>query len=114
MSEKIKPGSIINLNIDDKNRLHSAYMPYIKNGGLYIYTDKTYRMGDDIFLTLNIPDDPDTIAVSCRVVWITPKDAQGNRQAGVGVQFRDAGNARHRIETCLAGMLQSERHTDTM
>jgi len=51
------------------------------------------------------------------VVWVTPAGAQGNRTAGVGVQFADTpeGEAvKHRIETLLAGTLQSEKSTHTM
>lgn len=50
-----------------------------------------------------------------KVVWITPKGAQGNRAAGIGVQFNDGDNtARNKIETYLAGALKSDRPTHTM
>jgi type IV pilus assembly protein PilZ len=53
--------------------------------------------------------------VAGKVAWITPKGAQGNRAAGVGVQFNDGDNtARSRIETHLAGALKSDRPTHTM
>jgi len=51
------------------------------------------------------------------VVWITPIGAQGNRTAGIGVQFNDSTDgeaARGRIESLLAGALGSERATQTM
>ena len=55
------------------------------------------------------------IPVAGKVTWITPKGAQGNRAAGVGVQFNDGDNtARSRIETHLAGALKSDRPTHTM
>ena len=51
-----------------------------------------------------------------KIIWITPKGAQGNRAAGVGVQFspQDQGQARGKIETHLAGTLESDRPTNTM
>jgi type IV pilus assembly protein PilZ len=51
-----------------------------------------------------------------KVVWITPKGAQGNRTCGVGLQFtdKDGGPARKKIETYLAGTSQSDRATHTM
>ena len=80
---------ILSLSIKDKAVLYSAYMPFITNGGLFIPTDKQYKLGEEIFLLLNIMDEPDKIPVAGKVVWITPKGAQGNRSAGIGVQFSD-------------------------
>ena len=34
-------------------------------------------------------DEPDKLPVAGRVVWITPEGAQGNRQAGIGIEFSD-------------------------
>jgi type IV pilus assembly protein PilZ len=55
--------------------------------------------------------------VSGKVVWITPAGAQGNRTAGIGVQFNDSPDgetARTRIESILAGILGQEKPTYTM
>jgi type IV pilus assembly protein PilZ len=51
------------------------------------------------------------------VVWVTPIGAQGNRTAGVGVQFADSseGDAvKGRIEAMLAGTLGADKPTHTM
>ena len=109
-----QPG-ILTLNIKDKSALYVAYMPFIKNGGLFIPTNKSYKLGDEVFMLLNLMDEPEKIPVAGKVTWITPKGAQGNRAAGVGVQFNDGDNtARSRIETHLAGALKSDRPTHTM
>ena len=106
---------IVSLTIKDKAVLYSAYMPFISNGGLFITTDKHYKLGDEIFLLLSIMDEPEKIPVAGKVIWITPKGAQGNRAAGVGVQFSDQDDtARLTIENHLAGALQSDRPTHTM
>ena len=106
---------ILSLTIKDKSVLYAAYMPFIKNGGLFIPTNKSYKLGDEVFMLLNLMDEPEKIPVACKVVWITPKGAQGNRAAGVGVQFNDGDNtARNKIETYLAGALKSDRPTHTM
>jgi type IV pilus assembly protein PilZ len=50
-------------------------------------------------------------------VWVTPTGAQGNRAAGVGVQFADSSEGevvRNKIETLLAGMLNADKATQTM
>ncbi|WP_462378988.1 PilZ domain-containing protein [Pseudomonas sp. Marseille-QA0892] len=106
---------ILSLTIKDKSVLYAAYMPFVKNGGLFIPTAKNYRLGDEVFLLLNLMDEPDKIPVAAKVIWVTPKGAQGNRAAGIGVQFSDADTtARDKIETYLAGALRSDRPTHTM
>ncbi len=106
---------ILTLTIKDKAVLYAAYMPFIKNGGLFIPTAKNYQLGDEVFLLLNLMDEVEKIPVAGKVCWITPKGAQGNRAAGIGVQFNDdAENARNKIETYLAGSITSDRQTHTM
>ncbi|KXX64924.1 pilus assembly protein PilZ [Marichromatium gracile] len=107
---------ILNFAIRDKSALYASYMPYIKNGGLFIPTTKRYQLDDEIFLLLQLMEETDRIPVAGRVVWITPPGAEGNRSVGVGVQFsdQDKGAARRKIEEYLAGMLNSERPTHTM
>lgn len=107
---------ILSLTIQDKNALFAAYMPYLTNGGLFIPTSNPYSLGDEVFVLLSLLDDNEKIPVVGRVVWITPKGAQGNRTAGIGLQFteKDGGVARAKIETHLAGALESDRPTHTM
>src|SRR5690554_390431 len=106
---------ILTLIIKDKAVLYAAYMPFIKNGGLFIPTTKTYQLGDEVFLLLNLMDEPEKIPVAAKVVWVTPRGAQGNRAAGIGVQFSaEDETAKNKIETYLAGALSSDRPTHTM
>ena len=58
-----------------------------------------------------------TKACAGKVVWITPTAAQGNRTAGIGIQFAESADgetARTKIESILAGILGSEKATQTM
>lgn len=106
---------ILSLTIRDKAVLYAAYMPYLKNGGLFIPTNKAYTLGDEVFMLLSLMDEPEKIPVAGKVAWITPKGAQGNRAAGIGVQFEgDDDTANRKIETYLAGTLESDRPTHTM
>jgi type IV pilus assembly protein PilZ len=109
------PG-ILSLAIKDKSSLYAAYIPFVKNGGLFIPTKRPYKLGDEVFMLLTLMDNKERIPVAGRVVWITPQGAQGNRTPGIGVQFSDQDNgaARNKIEGLLAGMLQGERPTHTM
>lgn len=107
---------ILSLTIKDKSALYAAYMPFIKNGGLFIPTTKEYQLGDEVFMLLTLMDEKEKLPVAGKIVWITPKGAQGNRAAGIGVQFSDTagGDARTKIETYLAGALKSDRQTHTL
>ncbi|MEC8444583.1 MAG: PilZ domain-containing protein [Pseudomonadota bacterium] len=106
---------ILSLTIKDKSVLYAAYMPFVKNGGLFIPTSKHYQLGDEVFMLLKLMDEPEKIPVAGKVVWVTPKGAQGNKVAGVGVQFNDEDElARNKIETYLAGAIKSDRMTHTM
>ena len=106
---------ILSLTIKDKAVLYATYMPYVKNGGLFIPTTNNYQMGEEVFMLLKLMDEVEKIPVAGRVVWITPQGAQGNKVAGVGVQFTgDDDTARNKIETYLAGAVSSDRLTHTM
>ncbi len=107
---------IISVEIKDKGALYASYMSFVKNGGLFLHTNKTYNLGDEVFILLTLLNDTEKMPVAARVVWITPKGAHGNRVAGIGVQFSelDQGAARNKIEGFLAGLLTAERNTHTL
>jgi len=106
---------IFSVTIKDNAVLYSAYMPFLDNGGLFVPTNKIYDIGDEVFMLLTLMDESEKIPISGKVVWVTPRGAQGNRTAGIGVQFSEqdaAANAK--IENHLAGSLSSDRPTHTM
>ena len=106
---------ILSLTIKDKAVLYAAYMPYLNNGGLFIPTNRSYKLYDEVFMLLNLMDEPEKIPVAGKVVWVTPPGAQGNRAAGIGVQFNGQDDtANRKIETYLAGAMDSDRPTHTM
>jgi type IV pilus assembly protein PilZ len=47
-------------------------MPFVRNGGLFIPTAKSYKLGDEVFMLLNLMDEPEKIPVAGKVVCITP------------------------------------------
>src|SRR4026209_2761117 len=110
-----KPG-LLTLTIKDKSALYLAYMPFIKNGGLFIPTNSSYKLGDEVFMLLNVMGEEEKIPVAGRVIWLTPKGAQGKRTAGIGVQFseQDRGTTQKKIESYLAGALGGDKPTHTM
>ena len=102
---------ILSLTIRDKSALYASYMPFIKNGGLFIPTAKPYSLGDEVFMLLSLMESKEKLPVAGRIVWITPKGSQGNKTAGIGVQFSelDKGATKSKIEKQLAGALASDR-----
>jgi type IV pilus assembly protein PilZ len=110
-----KPG-LLTLTIKDKSALYLAYMPFVKNGGLFIPTNSNYRLGDEVFMLLNLMGEEEKLPVAGRVIWVTPKGAQGKRTAGIGVQFseQDRGATQKKIESYLAGALGGDKPTHTM
>ena len=110
-----KPG-VLSLAIKEKSALYAAYMPYVKGGGLFIPTNKSFKIGEEVFMLLSLVDDPMKLKVVGKVVWITPV-AQANRPQGIGVQFseKDGGiEVKNKIEAILGGALKANRATHTM
>ena len=106
---------ILSLTIKDKSVLYAAYMPFIQGGGLFIPTNKQYQLGEEVFMLLKLMEEPEKIPVAGKVIWLTPKGSQGNKVTGIGVQFTgEESMAKDKVETYLAGALQSDRLTHTM
>jgi len=111
-----RPG-VLSLNIRERAALYAAYMPFLRGGGIFIPTSRSYALGEEVFMLLSLMDDPNKIAVQGKVVWITPEGVQGNRTQGIGVQFTQdetGANAKSTIEKILGESLASTRTTHTM
>jgi type IV pilus assembly protein PilZ len=105
----------LNINYQTKRELYVSFMPFLKEGGLFIRTEETYELGDEIDLTLKLLEDAGEYHVKTKVAWLSPKFAQGNLPQGIGVQFIDSDSRkiRDRIENYLAGISHQEP-TDSM
>ena len=105
------------MQIKDKKELYSAYMPYVKGGAIFVPTPKRYQLGDEVFLMVNFVEDKARLPVVGKVVWVSPMGQMGGRRPGVGVRLSEAAEneeIRTKIETSLAGMLDSDTPTHTM
>ena len=110
-----KPG-VLSLAIKEKNSLYSAYMPFLKGGGLFIPTNKAYKMGDEVFMLLSLLDDPKKVRVAGRVVWINAV-AQTGKPQGIGVQFNEDNSgveSKEKIELLLGASIKSNHPTHTI
>lgn len=110
-----KPG-VLPLAIKEKIALFTAYMPYVKGGGLFIPTNKPFNMSDEVFMLLSLMEDPFKLKVVGKVVWVCPV-SHNTRPQGVGVQFSEKNggeDVKNKIETVLGSALKSTRSTNTM
>ena len=109
--------SDIQLAIKEKAALYAAYIPLFLEGGIFIPTAREYKLGDDIYVLLSLPEDPQRYPVAGKVAWVTPAKAAGSRTQGVGIQFpRDekSKQLKLKIEGILGSALGSERPTQTI
>nr|WP_236580338.1 PilZ domain-containing protein [Rubrivivax sp. A210] len=101
----------------EKGALYAAYIPLLTEGGLFVPTNREYRLGDDIYLLLSLPDDPQRFPVAGKVAWITPANASGGRTQGVGVRFPNDEKSRQlkiKIEEALGTQISSSKPTQTI
>ena len=109
--------SVIQLVFREKGALYAAYMPLLTDGGLFVPTQRPYKLGEDIYLLLSLPDDLQRYPVAGKVAWITPANASGGRTQGVGVRFPADDKTRLlklKIEEVLGTQIASSRPTQTV
>jgi type IV pilus assembly protein PilZ len=109
--------SVIQLAIKEKAALYAAYIPLFAEGGIFIPTARDYQLGDDIYVLLSLPEDPQRYPVAGKVAWVTPAKAAGNRTQGVGIQFPKDEKSRLlklKIEEILGAMVGVDRPTQTI
>ena len=109
--------SVLSLSIKEKSALFSAYMPFLKNGGIFVPTNKSYNLGEEIYLILTLLDDPSKYPIAGKVAWVTPAGAGNNKSQGIGVHFPsdESGiRVRLRVEEVLGSSIRSNRATHTI
>lgn len=109
--------SVIQLSIKEKAALYAAYIPLFADGGIFIPSAREYRLGDDVYVLLSLPDDPQRYPVAGKVAWVTPPKAQGARTQGVGIRFPADEKSRQlklKIEEILGASLGSDKATQTL
>jgi len=109
--------SVIQLVFREKGALYAAYIPLLTDGGLFVPTTREYKLGEDIYLLLSLPDDPQRYPVAGKVAWITPSNASGGRTQGVGVRFPADEKTRGlklKIEELLGTSISSSKPTQTL
>jgi len=109
--------SVIQLVFKEKGALYAAYIPAFSDGGLFVPTPREYRLGEDIYLLLALPEDNQRYPVAGKVAWLTPANASGGRTQGVGVRFPADEKSRiikMKIEEILGTSVSSSKPTQTI
>ena len=109
--------SIVQLVIKEKGDLYAAYIPLFKEGGIFIASSRDYKLGDDVYILLTLPEETQRHPVTGKVAWITPAQAAGNQMQGIGVRFPTDDKSRllkARIEEILGSHLGSNKPTHTI
>lgn len=109
--------SVIQLAIKEKAALYAAYISQFTDGGIFIPSAKDYKLGDDVYVLMTLPEDPQRYPVAGKVAWVTPAKAAGNRTQGIGIRFpadEKSKLLKIKIEQLLGAHLGSERPTQTI
>lgn len=109
--------TVIPFAIKEKAALYAAYIPWFADGGIFIPTSRTFRMGDQVYILLSLPGHPEPHTVVGQVAWITPSTTPGARRKGVGICFPSDDKSRRlraKIEDILGSRMTSDRNTQTL
>lgn len=99
-------------SIKDKNLLLAAYMPFVKNGGMFL-KGVALPMGAAVGVLLDIPGESMKFGLDGKVVWV---NATGISM-GVGVQFAESPSLQQfkvKTEVLLAGLDRTKSPTHTL
>jgi len=95
--------------------LYQSYMPFLKQGGVFVRTTDSYELGAEIMLEITLPDALEGSNVKGVVCWLTPVGVQNGTPAGIGISFEeDPDQIRSQIEKSLGRFLNSSEPTLTM
>lgn len=73
--------------LKNQMELNFSYMPFIKDGGLFVPTDEKFHLGEHIIIEIQFPNHTEYKEVSGRIVWITPPNSLYQIYPGIGIQF---------------------------
>lgn len=99
-------------SLKDKNVLLAAYMPFVKNGGMFL-KGVGLPMGAAVGVLIDIPGESMKFGLDGKVVWVSA----GGMNLGVGVQFSESPSLAQfkiKVEVLLAGLDRTKSPTHTL
>ncbi|MEW5734169.1 MAG: cyclic nucleotide-binding domain-containing protein [Thermodesulfobacteriota bacterium] len=91
------------LTFRDKNALRKAHSANVSGTGIFIKTPIPLEPGTVFPLSINVPDDENTISLEAEVMWVRKEtDNEEVRPVGMGVRFvRITDEQKRRLEICI-------------
>lgn len=89
---------LLSVSIDDAQVLQHCYLPFLRNGGLFVPGVGSYQLRQRLCLILKLPAPATgigrpTYALMVTVAWLAAPEAQGSKGMGVGLHFDRGGEA---------------------
>lgn len=110
-------GKQMQLEFKDFEQVANVYMDFITGGGFFIPMQTVdFKLGDEIFIALILPDDPGKRnPTATKVVWINPENSPKGKP-GIGVQLTgmNAGQLNERLKRCVGSSKKKPSFTLTM
>lgn len=101
----------------DLDALKNAFMSFVRDGGIFIPTEKPFHLGDFINVHITLPESDHAFTFNGEVIWITPTSIQSaQHHQGVGIQCNnDEGEAFQRaVQQLFVGIKSDGDNPDTM
>lgn len=113
------PGRMLQLRLENKPAIYSSYMSFLEYGGVFLPTDDSFTMAEEVLLVLELvgPGRTDKLFIKANVCWINANPSASGRPKGVGLAFGsdESGlKAKAIFEAILSGLLNNERATYTL
>ena len=99
------------------NTLKNAFMPFVRDGGIFIPTEDVFHLGDVVNVAVTLSEGEQTFTFSGEVIWVTPKSIHSaNHDPGIGIQCNsDEGEAFQKAtQQLLSGIKDDGSNTETM
>ena len=79
---------VLSLTYKEREAFINAYTANVSNGGLFVKTEKPFKVGFQFILRLQLPGVPNPIQIKSEVRWArSPEKAKPDQPPGMGIQF---------------------------
>lgn len=107
---------MVSFAVQNSKVLYPNYMSFVEGGALFIPSSREHCLGEKWRVLLRLIDKQTTFEIQGKVIWVTPKRAQGNRVPGFGLAFQGetAKPLQDTLQQYLGGEFNSDKPTHTL
>lgn len=99
------PYIVLEVKGKHSNKVFLAYAENISQGGLFLSSSQSLKIGDRFPIEFVLPDNKTTVRCTCEVAWKKKYDQNGVASEGVGVRFVDLDSSQKKI---ISGWVDQE------